>query len=186
MLALQKVLKRRKPQTAGTVYMAFFQSYFLRLLPHCLPAMAVGAAAYLCCTPAAQAQTIANTGSLSFGAFVANTGGTIAVSTSGGRSKTGSVTLLPQGGGSTAAQFTVSGPVMAIYTITLPADATIALSDDNGHSMALNGFVSYPHASGTLSSGGMQTLSVGATLSVNNAQARGSYSGSFPVTVHYN
>jgi len=136
--------------------------------------------------PAAQTQTIANTASLSFGSFVASTGGTIAVSASGGRSKTGSVILLAQSGGSTAAQFTVSSTAAAIYTITLPADGTVALVDDSGHSMALNGFVSYPNATGTLSGGGTQMLSVGATLSVNNAQARGSYSGAFPVTVHYN
>jgi hypothetical protein len=152
-----------------------------------LPAVAVVvAAACFSCTPAAQAQTIASTGGLSFGSFVASAGGTIAVAPSGGRSKTGSVILLAQGGGSTAAQFTVSGTVMATYAITLPADGTVALTDDSGHSMALNGFVSYPSATGTLSSGGMQMLSVGATLTVNNAQARGRYSGSFPVTVHYN
>lgn len=164
----------------------FNQIPFLRLLPRWLLAVAVLAAACFFATPAVQAQTIASTSGLSFGSFVASTGGTIAVSASGGRSKTGSVILLTQGGGSTAAQFTVSSTAAAIYTITLPADGTVALVDDSGHSMALNGFVSYPSATGTLSGGGTQMLSVGATLSVNNAQARGSYSGSFPVTVHYN
>ena len=148
--------------------------------------MAVAAAACFSCVPAAQAQTIANTGSLSFGSFVANTGGSLAVTTSGARSKTGSLILLAQGGGSTAAQFTISSTTAATYAITLPADGTIALMDDSGHSMALNGFVSYPSATGTLSGGGTQMLSVGATLTVNNAQAPGSYSGAFPVTVHYN
>ena len=148
--------------------------------------MAVVVAACLSCPPAAQAQTIASTGGLSFGSFVASTGGTIAVAPSGGRSKTGSVILLAQGGGSTPAQFTVSGTAAATYAITLPADGTVVLIDDSGHSMALNRFVSYPSATGTLSGGGTQMLSVGATLAVNNAQARGSYSGSFPVTVHYN
>ncbi|MCX7255759.1 MAG: DUF4402 domain-containing protein [Polaromonas sp.] len=148
--------------------------------------MAVLAVACFSGTPTAQAQTITSIGGLSFGSFVASTGGTIAVSASGGRNKTGSVILLAQGGASTAAQFTVSGTAAAIYTITLPADGTVALVDDSGHSMVLNGFISYPSATGTLSGGGTQMLSVGATLSVNNAQARGSYSGAFPVTVHYN
>lgn len=135
---------------------------------------------------AVQAQTIANTGGLSFGSFVAGSGGTIAVATNGGRSKTGGVMLVAQGGSSTAAQFIVSGTANATYVITLPSDATVALSDGNGHSMAVNSFVSYPSATGTLSGAGTQILSVGATLTVGNAQAPGSYTGSFPVTVNYN
>ncbi len=165
--------------------MPFFPPHPLRLLPRWLPTVAVAAAAYFSCVPAVQAQTIASTSGLSFGSFVASTGGSIAVPPSGGRSKTGSVILLAQGGASAAAQFTVSGTAAAAYTITLPADGTVALTDDSGHSMALNGFVSYPSATGTLSGGGTQLLSVGATLSVNNAQAPGNYSGAFAVTVHY-
>lgn len=142
-------------------------------------------AACLFGVPAAQAQTIANTSGLSFGSFVAGTSGTIAVTTAGGRSKTGGVFLVAQGGGGTAAQFTVSGTAGPAYAITLPANDTVTLSDGNNHSMALNGFVSDP-SSGTLSGGGTQWLRVGATLSVGNAQAPGSYTGSFAVTVHYN
>lgn len=178
--------QRPRPWAANAVSIEFFPPPSLRLLPRCLPAVAVLAAAWLACAPAAQAQTIVSTVGLSFGSFVASTGGAIAVAPSGGRSKTGSVMLVAQGGGSTAAQFTVSGTAAAIYTITLPADATVALMDDSGHSMALNGFVSDPGATGTLSSGGTQMLSVGATLSVNNSQAPGNYSGAFAVTVHHN
>ena len=143
-------------------------------------------AACLLGTPAAQTQTIANTGSLSFGSFVAGTGGTIAVAASGERSKTGAVILVPQGGGGTAAQFTVSGTAAATYAITLPSNDTVSLSDGNSHSMAINWFVSYPSATGILSGGGTQMLRVGATLTVDNAQAPGSYAGSFSVIVNYN
>ncbi|MBH2010019.1 MAG: DUF4402 domain-containing protein [Xanthomonadaceae bacterium] len=136
--------------------------------------------------PAAQAQSIANTGDLSFGSFVAGSGGTIAVTTGGGRTKTGGVMLVAQGGGSTAAQFSVSGTAAATYAITLPANDTVTLSDGNSHTMAVNSFVSSPSATGTLSGGGTQSLSVGATLTVGNAQPPGSYAGSFPVTVSYN
>ena len=135
--------------------------------------------------PAAQAQTIASMGGLSFGSFVAGAGGTIAVATGGGRSKTGAVILVAQGGGGTAAQFTVSGTATATYAITLPSDGTVLLSNGS-RTMAVNSFVSYPSATGTLSGGGAQILSVGATLTVGNAQAPGSYTGSFPVTVNYN
>ena len=44
---------------------------------------------------------------------------------------------------------------------------------------------SYPATSGMLSGGGTLTVSVGATLTVGNAQTPGSYSGSFNVTVNY-
>lgn len=165
-----------------TMPIQFFQPHPLRALRRwlALAACVLGASAV-------QAQiTIVNTGGLSFGSFVAGSGGTIAVATNGGRSKTGGVMLVAQGGSSTAAQFTVSGTAAATYVITLPSDATVALSDGNGHSMAVNSFVSYPSATGTLSGAGTQILSVGATLTVGNAQAPGSYTGSFPVTVNYN
>jgi hypothetical protein len=41
--------------------------------------------------------------------------------------------------------------------------------------MTVNGFTSTPSATGTLSSGGTQTLTVGATLNVAAAQAVGTY-----------
>lgn len=135
---------------------------------------------------AAQAQTIAATGGLSFGAFAASTGGTIAVAAGGGRSKTGGVMLIAQGGTSAAAQFIVSGTAGAVYAITLPANDSVALSDGHNHSMAVNGFVSDPSATGALSVGGTQLLRVGATLTVGNAQAPGYYDGAFSVIVNYN
>ena len=135
---------------------------------------------------AVQAQTISNNGGLSFGAFVAGTGGTIAVTTSSARSQTGGVMLLPQGGTASAAQFSVTGIAGTHYAITLPANDTVVLSDGNNHSMALNRFVSYSGATGMLSGGDTKILSVGATLTVSPAQPPGSYSGSFAVTVNYN
>ncbi|MEK9951770.1 MAG: DUF4402 domain-containing protein [Curvibacter sp.] len=134
---------------------------------------------------AAQAQSIASTGALSFGSFVAGSGGTVVVGTSGARSKTGGVVLVGQGATASAAQFLVSGTASATYAITLPPDGTVSLSSGS-QTMALNGFVSFPHATGTLSAGGSQVLNVGATLSVGANQTPGNYSGSFNVTVQYN
>ena len=132
----------------------------------------------------AGAQTIVNTGSLAFGSFLAGSGGTVAVSAGGGRSKSGGVIFLNQGESGAAAQFTVTGTPSAVYAITLPVDNFVTLSDGS-HTMAVNSFVSNPSGTGTLSGGGSQILSVGATLIVNNSQASGSYSGSFDVTVNY-
>ncbi|MBI3349288.1 MAG: DUF4402 domain-containing protein [Burkholderiales bacterium] len=134
---------------------------------------------------ATQAQTLTNTAALSFGAFTAGAGGTITVNAAGARTKTGSVILVNQGGTAAAAQFTISGTPSAVFTISLPVDGTVFLSDGAAGSMALNGFVSSPASTGVLSGGGTQQISVGATLSVGSAQATGGYTGSFNVTVNY-
>lgn len=128
---------------------------------------------------------ITNTQALAFGKFAAGTGGSVIVSTSGARSATGSVILLTSVAGA-AAQFNITGDPSLTYAITLPANDTIALADGSSHTMAVNSFVSSPDTIGTLSSGGAQTLSVGATLIVNNAQVAGTYSGTFDVIVNYN
>ena len=157
----------------------FFQPYSLRALRRGL-----AVAACLFGASAAQAQTITPNVGLSFGSFVANTGGSITVSPTSGRSKTGSLFLMPQSSG-TAAQFTVSGTAETTYTITLPADGAVLLSS-SGRSMAINGFTSSPGNTITMPLNGTQLLNIGATLTVGNAQAPGSYTGSFPVTLNYN
>jgi len=152
------------------------------------PSTALSLLLGLCATATSPAQTPTNTTALSFGAFVAATGGTVTVTAGGARSRTGSVILVNQGGVVTAAQFTVTGTGGATFTITLPADGTLFLSDGASGSMALNSFSSSPPATasaGLLSGGGTATISVGATLTVSNAQAPGNYSGSFNVTVNY-
>lgn len=133
----------------------------------------------------ASGQTLVNTGGLSFGAFTAGSGGTVTVTPGGARMKTGSVILVNQAGTASAAQFTITGTPSAVFVITLPADGTTFLTDGASGSMALNSFVSSPSGTGVLSGGGTQTINVGATLSVGNLQATGSYSGSFNVTVNY-
>lgn len=154
---------------------------FFPLWPRLATALAL--AACLFGVPAAQAQAISNSGALSFGAFVAGVGGSVVMTPNGGRSRTGGVMLFPQGS-ATAAQFNVTGLPLSSYRITLPANGTVVLSDGNNHSMAVNGFVSDPGTTGTLSLGGTQSLRVGATLAVGAAQPPGSYTGSFAVTVN--
>ncbi len=83
-----------------------------------------------------------------------------------------------------AAQLNVSGTANASYTITLPLNNTVVLMDADSHTMALTSFTSSP-SSGLLSSGGAQTIRIGATLVVSNSQPPGSYSGTFNVTVNY-
>lgn len=142
------------------------------------PFLAVGAA------PLGAAEVgIAATQQLSFGAFVAGTG-SVTMQPSGARSTSGSVVALAGDPGQ-AAQFAVSGDAGATYSITLPGNGTVSLS--NGSStMPINSFVSSPGASGVLSMDGTQVLSVGATLEVSDGQPAGAYSGSFSVIVNYN
>lgn len=138
-------------------------------------------------TTRAMAQTISDTTALSFGSFVPGSGGTVVVSTASSRSATGGVTLIISGGGA-ASQSTVTGTSGSTYSITLPPNGVVSLSDGNGNTMAVDNFVSNPAAtSGStgLLSGGSQTLYVGATLIVTNSQPAGSYSGTFSVTVSY-
>ncbi|HEY4082967.1 MAG TPA: DUF4402 domain-containing protein [Burkholderiaceae bacterium] len=134
---------------------------------------------------AASAQSLTSTTPLSFGSFTAGTGGSITLTSGGGRSKTGGVILVNQGALATAAQFTMTGTANATFAITLPADGTVTLDNGANH-MAINVFVSNPSLTGTLSGGGTQVISVGATLTVGNSQVAGNYTGAFNVTVDYN
>jgi hypothetical protein len=121
---------------------------------------------------------------LAFGSLVAASGGAVVVSVNPpARGATGNVFPLRSGTWS-AASFSVSGDPNASYSITLPANGVVFLTS-GPNSMAVNSFNSHP-ATGQLASGGTQTLSIGATLSVGANQANGSYSGNFTVTVEYN
>lgn len=128
---------------------------------------------------------IQNNQELSFGSFVAGSGGSVTVSTSGARSASGGVLLIPSSAGA-AAQFTVSGDANATYTIQLPGNDFVKLSGPGGD-MFINEFTGSPSgAAGQLSASGSQSLSVGGTLSIASGQSPGEYSGSFSVTVDYN
>lgn len=139
-------------------------------------------------TPTSWAQqiiTIENTQALSFGSFVAGSGGFVTVSPNGYRSAGGGVILIPSSQGA-AAQFTVSGDPNATYTIQLPGNDFVRLTGP-GTDMFINDFISNPSGvGGQLGAGGSQALSVGGTLNVGSDQAAGSYSGTFSVTVNYN
>lgn len=152
-----------------------------------LAAPAVGHAATASANATATVVTpiaISKNADLLFGKFVANTGGTVAMATNGTRTAGGAVVLFNQGSTSNAASFAVTGEGSYTYAITLPADGTVTLNS-GGNSMAVNSFISNPSGTGTLTAGS-QTLLVGATLTVSNAQAPGNYAGSFNVTVDYN
>ena len=134
--------------------------------------------------------SISKTVDMNFGnlAVSASTSGTVILATSGSRTTGGSggVTLPSNTGTVAAAEFAVSGEASYTYAITLPTSAT--LTDGSSNTMAVSSFTSNPSSTGTLSTGGTQTLKVGATISVAAAQAAGTYVNTtgVPVTVNYN
>jgi hypothetical protein len=145
----------------------------------------VAAAAVVAAAAAgASAQSITPAQGLSFGAFVAGSGGAVVVGVTGARSRTGGITLVGQGAAASAAQFTVTGSPDAYYTIALPDAGTIVELVGPGSAMRVSGFVSSPSGRGQLL-GGTQTLAVGATLTVGSNQTAGAYTGAFSVTVTY-
>jgi hypothetical protein len=128
-----------------------------------------------------------NTRGLDFGRFVAGSGGTIILSPTGVRSRTGGVVLLNSANAGQAA-FIVgrsnrNGNNAKAIIISLPPNGATRLA--NGvNSMAVGTFVSTPDTLTSLPAGGT-TLSVGATLTVAPNQAPGNYSGTFSLTVNY-
>lgn len=126
-----------------------------------------------------------NVQAMSFGKFVAGSGGTVTVSSSGARSASGGILLMPSSTGS-AALFSVTGAPNATFAISLPANGNVLLTSTTGQSMAIKDFMSSSRLTGQLGSGGSQTILVGATLNVGNNQAPGNYSGLFDLTMNYN
>jgi hypothetical protein len=134
---------------------------------------------------------IAKTTDLGFGKLaVGAVGGNVAISTADVVTISGVGTTVSQPAGNTgnpaAAAFAVTGEAGMTYAITLPADGAVSITDGASHTMVVNGFVSNPGTTGTLSGAGTDTLKVGATLVVGNNQVPGTYTGSFGVTVAYN
>jgi hypothetical protein len=127
--------------------------------------------------------SISNTVGLQFGEIASSaSAGTVTVDTTGSRSSTGGVTLVP-GISATAASFAVAGAPDETYTFTLPTSITIDLGSD---SMTVDTFEANPPTEGTLSALGTDTLHVGATLHIGASQPSGAYTGTFAVTVAYN
>jgi Domain of unknown function (DUF4402) len=133
----------------------------------------------------ATAQSLGLQTHLSFGAFVVTSGGTVIVPASGVRSQSGGVVLMQQGGSASAAMFAVTGTPFATYSVSLPTNDSVVLSNGQGHTLSIQSFNSQPPGGGTLGSGGTDQLYVGATLAVNTGQSNGSYSGTFQITVNY-
>jgi hypothetical protein len=168
-----------------------------RFIPHAstaVQALLAFALVLIPCAPFAQQVLLSTTRSLDFGRFVAGSGGTIILSPSGLRSRTGGVVLLnsPNAGQAAfSASRSTLDPGRSAPGATTSATAVIISVPGNGathlssgdNSMAVGDFVT-PDALLSVGNGGA-TLAVGATLVVAPNQPPGNYSGSFSIIVNH-
>jgi hypothetical protein len=100
----------------------------------------------------------------------------------------GQVTVSPDGSRGTDAFSAASFEIKVIglgnpnYVITLPPSITLTSATGT---MTIGNVQSFPSGTGNASPpAGVDTLTVGGTLTINAMQQPGSYSATFPVTVH--
>ena len=132
-----------------------------------------------------KALTITKGNDLSFGTFSGLSDATSTVIMSNAGVRTGTADMIGSDGN--AGTFGVTGEASQIIAITLPASDVTLTSGANTMTIASASFNSDKTVAGVALNGtGNLTISVGATLSVGNNQAAGSYSGTFSVSVNYN
>jgi len=139
---------------------------------------------------------ITKSADLLFGKFApdAAASGTVTVSTSGARTASGGAILSSVGPTPTAAKFDVTGDNDATYGITWSGDTELSDGASTPNTMALTkisdltagGAVTGEVASGTLGTGGTQSIYLGGVLEVGAAQVAGTYTGAVTATVEYN
>lgn len=116
---------------------------------------------------------------LGFGKFTTGTGGTVVVTSAGAGSVTGDVGFVP-GSTNSADGFSVTGDASRSFSIT-----TTGGSVANG--AVTMAFTTTPSAAtGTTSTGGTATFTVGGTLTVASTATAGAYTGTYSATVTYN
>lgn len=139
--------------------------------------------------PVNWAQTVTTVTPLAFGSFAPGTGtGTVTLSATGVRTKTGVVRLVSSGPGS-AASFTLTGKgKQKNYIASDPSATCTSMSAGGGNQMNVRNFTSSPvafGAKGSLDANKMATVTVGATVDVGNSQPRGLYTCSFDMIVDF-
>ena len=125
--------------------------------------------------------SIVNTAGLSFGGVIPNltTAGSVTVTPGGAVSNSGVTLIAPL---ANRAVFDVAGDPSTAYTASV--DSTINLTGA-GAPMIASLSLAQENTGSTLDGTGVDTIYVGGVLPVGVAQATGSYSGTFAVTVNY-
>lgn len=120
---------------------------------------------------------------LLFGKFSAyvNATGTVILGVDGQRSVDGDITLI-EGVTYGAAEFKVEGMANAAFDLTLPTTATLTNSE---YEMTVSNFVTSISGTPTIGSNRELVFTVGATLTKASGTPRGTYEGTFSLTVNY-
>lgn len=126
---------------------------------------------------------------LAFGNIIAGAGAVV-VATDNTRTIPGALNAGTQVGTITAASFSITGEAAYTYSISLPADDAVTITEGTDP-MAVTSFVASSASDGaglvgTLDVSGDDVVKVGATLTVAADQEPGDYTGDFSVTVAYN
>src|SRR2546428_3428462 len=133
------------------------------------------------------ALTLAEDADLNFGTMARpTTAATVIIAPAGTRSSTGTITLLAQAPTAHAAAYTATGDGTATFAITLPVNGVVTVTNGTpADDMAVNSFTcSETGSNPTFTSAlvaGTKSFTVGATLVLANAQASGTYTGTFDV-----
>ena len=127
---------------------------------------------------------IANSVPLNFGTIGAvAVASTVTLAANDSRTQIGGATLFTVGAPAKAGVFAITGTPNSAFNITLPGTVTI---NGSGAPMTIINWVSDLGAASTMLNNGTKSLVVTATLNVGAAQAAGTYSGSYDVSVNYN
>ncbi len=130
-----------------------------------------------------QAITLSADTTLSFGTVLPfGRNGTVTVNPFTGVA-TGSNTHVGSPGNN--ASWSVTGVPGAFYSITLPSDGAVSVSNGT-ETMPVNDFTHSAGGSPRLDATGLDSFGVGARLYVDANQATGTYTGTYNVTVAYN
>ena len=130
-----------------------------------------------------RALTLTAVDALSFGTVLAfGRNGSVTVTPGGTTSVSNAFSSAPGAPGT----FTLTGVPSAPYSVSLPADGSVTVSNGT-ESMTLRNFTRTGGSSQLfLDAAGDANFSVGATLNVGSRQPQGTYTGTYNVTVDYN
>jgi hypothetical protein len=118
---------------------------------------------------------------ISFGTFASERGGTITVSPTGARMRTGSVSIMDSAAAGPA-EFEITGQPNEQVQIILPERITL---DKSGGQLPVTGLRAAPDGEVTLDRAGRTRIKVGGTLSVGGQPSPGNYDGLFTIDVRY-
>ncbi len=124
---------------------------------------------------------------LAFGKLLpAVSSGTVVITPTNARSKTGNVALISSI--YNAALFTLTGTAGRTYNITLPQNNSVLIHNPANDAMIVNTFSSDANGGGihSFDANGIASFKVGGTLQVRPRQAAGVYTGTFTVGIIYN